>query len=346
MTTKINSIIEDMNRTEGFSGVISIKLDGKTVHESAYGYADFPNRRPNKLDTKFVTASAGKAFTATGILQLIENGRLSLDSTIGSLLDFDLKQIDPAVTVRQLLTHTSGTPDYADESVAQSYADLFIDYPCYKVRTNRDVIPMFIDMPMQYSPGDHLHYNSGGFVILALIMEILTNMPFDDYLKQMVFTPCVMSDTSFQEYDRPEPNTANVYIPDRERGGYYTNIYSSTAKGMGDGGAFTTVGDLERFWHGLYDGKLIGQELLAEMTKPQTPERCYGYGLWMEELGGRFIPHFEGCEPGIACLSTYDVERDLLINIITNKGNDIWKMNREFLRCFYSDVPDSFYYGE
>ena len=329
MKNRVNSVIKDMNRAGDFSGVISIKLHGDVVHESAYGYADIPNRRLNRLDTKFVTASAGKVFTAVGILQLIQSCKLSLDSTIGELLDFDLNHMDPAVTVRQLLIHTSGTPDYADESVVTSYADLFIDYPCYKIRTNRDVIPLFINMPMAYPPGDHMHYNSGGFVILALIMEILTGRPFDDYLQEMVFSPCGMTSTSYQEYDRLEPNTANVYISDSKRGDFYTNIHSSTAKGMGDGGAFTTAGDLERFWRGLYGGKLIDPALLAEMTKPQTPEQCYGYGLWMEELDGRFIPHFEGCEPGIACLSTYDVERDLSIHLITNKGNDIWKLNRD-----------------
>lgn len=329
----------------GFSGVISIKQEETILLEAAYGFADYPNKRPNRLDTKFVTASAGKAFTAAGILKLIEQGKLSLESTLGELLDFDLRQIDPSVTVRQLLTHTAGTPDYADESIVPDYSELFVDYPCYKIRSNRDVIPLFIDMPMAYPPGHHLHYNSGGFVILALIMEIVTGKPFDEYLAQTVFAPCGMADTSYQEYDRPEPNTANVYIPDLKRGGYYTNIYSSTAKGMGDGGAFTTAPDLQCFWQGLYGGKLIGPEMLAEMVRPQTPESCYGYGLWLEELDGRLIPHFEGCEPGIGCISTYDARQGLLITLITNRGDDIWKLNRKLLQCFYKAVPPDFYYG-
>ena len=171
-------------------------------------------------------------------------------------------------------------------------------------------------------------------------------MSFDAYLAQAVFGPCGMKDTAYQEYDRPEPNTANVYIHDDKRGGYYTNIYSSTAKGMGDGGAFTTLGDVERFWRGLYGGKLVSAKMLHEMTKPQTPEQCYGLGLWMEKLDGRFIPHFEGCEPGIACLATYDAQRDLIITLITNRGDNIWKLNRNILRQLYSDVPRGFNYGE
>ena len=330
---------------DDFSGVISIKQGGEVLHERAYGFADLPNRRPNRLDTKFVTASAGKAFTAAGILTLIERGKLSLDSTLGALVDFDLQQMDPSVTVRHLLTHTSGIPDYADEAAVPDYADLFIDFPCYKVRSNRDVLPLFAHLPMAYPPGHHLSYNNSGFVLLALILEIVTGMPFDAYLAQAVFAPCGMASTAYQAYDRPEPNTANVYIHDPVRGDYYTNIYSSTAQGMGDGGAFTTAGDLERFWRGLYGGKLIGPDLLAEMTRPQTPERCYGYGLWLEALDGHAIPHFEGCESGIGCHTTYDAARDLLMTLITNRGDDVWRMNRALLRAFYRDVPEHFYYG-
>jgi len=90
-----------------YNGVISVKRKGKIIIEEAFGYADLPNKLPNRLDTIFVTALAGKIFTATGILKLIEQGKLKFESTIGDLLTFDLKQIDPAITVRQLLTHTS-----------------------------------------------------------------------------------------------------------------------------------------------------------------------------------------------------------------------------------------------
>jgi len=84
------------------------------------------NKVPNEVDTKFGTASAGKVFVATGILKLIENGLIDFDSTIGDILKFDLRQIDPDITVRQLLNHTSGIPDYFDESVMENYEDLSV----------------------------------------------------------------------------------------------------------------------------------------------------------------------------------------------------------------------------
>ena len=329
-----------------FNGVVSIRHKGQVLVEEAYGYADLPNRRPNRLDTIFVTASAGKVFTATGILKLIEQDKLSLDSTIGDLLDFDLKKIDPAITVRQLITHTSGIPDYYDESKGGQYSDLFSDIPSYNIRKNSDFIPFFIDLPMMYPRGEKFQYNQTGFITLGLIIESVTGLLFDEYLKREVFIPCGMEDTCYHEYDRLPANCANVYIHDEDRGDYYTNIYSTGAKGTGDGGAYTTVADVERFWRSLFGGKIVSLDMVRQMTVPQVSANCYGYGLWIEKIARRYFPHFEGCEDGISFMSTYDETDDLLVTLISNKGDDVWGLDRNILQALYDDVPDDFDYGE
>ena len=94
-----------------FRGNAYIIKDGDVLLNYSGGFADLANEIPNTIDTRFASASMGKTFVAVGILQLIEAGKLGLEDTIGSILDFDLKQIDPNVTVRQLLNHTSGVPD-------------------------------------------------------------------------------------------------------------------------------------------------------------------------------------------------------------------------------------------
>ena len=81
------------------------------------------------------------------------------------------------------------------------------------------------------------------------------------------------------------------------------------------------------------------------MTSPHVNEKCYGYGLWLENLDDQYIPHFEGLEPGISSISTYDHEKDLLITLVSNKGNNVWKLNRKILIDFYNDVSAKFYYG-
>ena len=329
-----------------FNGVISVKQKGNILIEEAFGYADLPNKRPNRLDTIFVTASAGKVFTATGILKLIEQGTLDFENTIGGLLDFDLKQIDPAITVRQLLTHTSGIPDYFDESKGGKYSALFDEIPSYHIRRNSDFIPFFIDLPMMYPRGTKFHYNQTGYVTLGLIIEAVTGLPFDEYLTRDIFTPCGMNSTQYHEYDRLPANCANVYIYDDAKDEYYTNIYSSGAKGTGDGGAYTTVADIERFWRNLFDGNIVSKEMLRQMTAPQVYTNCFGYGLWLQTISGRYFPHFEGCEDGISFMSTYDETDDLLITLISNKGDNVWALRRAILREFYDDVPSHIDYGE
>lgn len=131
------------------------------------GFADLANEVQNSLETKFASASAGKVFVAVAILQLIEQGKMQFEDTLGTLLDMNLGQIDKDVTVRQLLTHTSGVPDYFDESVMEEYEELWIDYPNYKIRRNNDLFPLFMNKPMMYSKGEKFQYNNSGYVLLA-----------------------------------------------------------------------------------------------------------------------------------------------------------------------------------
>lgn len=196
-----------------FSGCISVVKNGTVIFEKNYGYADLSNKIPNKLNTKFATASAGKVFVAVAILQLIESGKLRFDDNIRNLLDFDLKEIDKRITVRQLLCHTSGIPDYFDESIMSEYDELWKDYPNYKIRKSSDLISLFINKPMVYRPGERFQYNNTGFVVLGLIIEKLTGQLFDEYLKKNVFEPCSMFDTGYYELDRLPENCANsIYM--------------------------------------------------------------------------------------------------------------------------------------
>lgn len=315
-----------------FQGCISIKKNGSTIFEQAYGYSDYSNKVLNTLDTKFATASAGKVFVAVAILKLIEEGRLSFHDTIGDLLDFDLNHIDSKITVVQLLNHTSGIPDYCDESVVEDYSDLWRDYPNYKIRTSRDLLPLFVHKPMMYQRGEKFQYNNSGYVILGLIIESITKKSFDTYLTESIFKPCNMLNTGYYELDRLPAKCANAYIFDQERKDYYTNIYSVDVKGTGAGGAYTTVGDVELFWKMLLHNKLLSKEMTDNMLSLQSTNfknENYGYGIWLNRSEAGYMPYFQGCDPGVSFLSSYDREKDILMTLISNFGNNVWKLMRE-----------------
>lgn len=325
-----------------FRGNILIVKDGDVLYKQTNGFADLPNQIPNSFDTKFASASAGKVFVAAAILQLIEAGKLRFDSTLGEILSISLNRIDPAVTVRELLTHTSGVPDYFDETVMNDYEELWTDYPNYKIRKNSDLLPLFINKPMMYPRGSRFQYNNTGYVLLAMIIEELSGMPFDLYLQKHVFDVCGMKSTGYYELDQLPAKCANNYIYNKENGKYRTNIFSVDAKGTGAGGAFITAEDMIRFWEGLLGGKLLSEHMTGEMLRKQSgdgkdeEEGYYGYGVWIiDDKNGTDIPYFQGCDPGVSFLSEWNPKRRVISCLVSNYGDNVWSQMRKIRKCLY-----------
>lgn len=334
---KINEMIDS-----NFRGNIYIVKDNDVLCESVTGFADLANEVPNSLETKFASASAGKVFVAVGILQLIEQGIIKLNDTIGKILDIDLKNIDVEVTVEQLLNHTSGVPDYFDESVMDEYEELWVDYPNYKIRHNSDLLPLFINKPMMYPKGEKFQYNNSGYVLLAMIIEKVTGMYFDQYLKENVFDVCDMKSTGYYELDKLPSKCANNYIYCDDTKDFRTNIFSVDVKGTGAGGAFITVKDIVRFWINLIDGKLISKELVSTMLSKKSgdgidsEEGYYGYGVWIiDNPNGKDLTYFQGCDPGVSFISEYNPNNNIISVLVSNYGDNVWKEMRKIRENLY-----------
>ncbi len=325
-----------------FRGNIYIIKDNEILYENVTGFADLANEVQNSLETKFASASAGKVFVAVAILQLIEQGKMQFEDTLGTLLDMNLGQIDKDVTVRQLLTHTSGVPDYFDESVMEEYEELWIDYPNYKIRRNNDLFPLFMNKPMMYSKGEKFQYNNSGYVLLASIIEKVTGMYFDEYLQKNVFDVCDMTSTGYYELDRLPAKCASNYIWCEDTKSYRTNIFSVDVKGTGAGGAFITVKDIASFWNGLISGKLLSKEMVEQMFTKQSgdgsdeEEGYYGYGVWIiENENGMDIPYFQGCDPGVSFISEYNPNNNMISVFVSNYCDNVWKEMRKIRETFY-----------
>ena len=320
----------------GFRGAGYILQNNEVVLEFTNGYRDYANELPNTIDTKFASASAGKVFVAVGILQLIEKGKLKFDDNIGELIKIDWKAIDRDITVEQLLTHTSGIPDYFDESVMEEYEELWIDYPNYKIRQNDDLLPLFIDKPMMYQKGTKFRYNNTGYAVLAMIIERVTGQAFDLYLKENVFDKCGMTGTGYYELDKLPAKCATNYLWCNSADDLRTNIFCVDAKGTGAGGAFITVKDIANFWRGLKDGKLLSEEMTETMLSKHSgegddpEEGYYGYGVWIIDGNGKKdIPYFQGCDPGVSFISEYDPNKDRITVFVSNYGDNVWKIARD-----------------
>lgn len=322
---------------KSFSGVIYISDKNNEIYNKAYGYADKNNLIPNELTTRFPIASGSKIFTAISILQLIEKGLLSFDTSIGNILDFNLNKIDRNITIHQFLTHTSGIPDYFDEDIMKDYEELWIDYPMYKIRSSSDLLPLFIEKPMQYLKGSKFKYNNSGYVVLGLIIEKISGQNFYNYVSKNIFKPCNMLDTGYFELDRLPSRCANAYIYDEAINGFKTNIYSVDVKGTGAGGAFTTATDMAAFWNCFLEYKLISMEMTQYMLSPQAKDdnSIYGYGIWLREKeNGSYIYYLMGSDPGISFNSFVDIDNNLKVVIMSNVNDNVWKYSKYILEMF------------
>ncbi len=314
-------------------GCISIAQPSQPDFAAAFGYADLANQVKNTLATRFATASAGKVFVSVAILQLIEEGRLHFTDPIGSLLDLSLKAIDPSVTVEQLLTHRSGISDYFDEAVMTDYAQLWENFPNYRIRRGQDLLPLFINKPMVNSPGEKFQYNNAGFTLLGLILEQVTGQLFDQCLAERIFNRAGMTQTGYFELDRLPKGCATHYIYDPASLGYYTNIYSVDAKGSGAGGAYLTIGDMEAFWNALLTYQLLSPEMTHKMLSVQSAnseDDHYGYGIWLgSDQHGSRRPYITGSDPGVSFISSFDLEQQRLVTLVSNFEDNVWSMHRQ-----------------
>lgn len=182
-------------------------------------------------------------------------------------------------------------------------------------------------------------YNNTGFVVLGLVIEAIANMSFDKYLKKNVFDICKMSNTGYYELDRLPTNCANNYIYDEEKDEYYMNIYSVDVKGTGAGGVFTTIRDVENFWNGLLNYRLLNKELTKEMLtihSTSEDEDDYGYGIWFNKtIGDNSLPYFTGSDPGVSFVSCYKLDKDILITIVSNFEDNVWRVIGELKRIMF-----------
>ena len=324
---------------KNFRGNIFILKDEKVIYNFSNGYADLPNEIPNTFETKFASASAGKVFIAVAILQLIENEKINFDDTIGKFLDIEFSTIDKDVTVKQLLTHTSGVPDYFDESVMDEYEELWKDFPNYKIRHNNDLFPLFINKPMMYPKGEKFQYNNSGYVLLASIIEKVSGMYFDEYLQKNIFETCKMFSTGYYELDKLPAKCANNYIYCEDTKDFRTNIFSVDVKGTGAGGAFITVNDIINFWKNLIEGKLISKEMVSQMFTKQsgsTGDGFYGYGIWIiDNPKENDFVFFQGCDPGVSFISEYNPNNKMISVLVSNFGDNVWHEMHKIRQKFY-----------
>lgn len=300
------------------SGVCSLMVKGEAIISEAFGCADRSRGIRNTVETRFGTASIAKGFTAVALLQLVERGVLALTSRVTAILPGYFPKMDSDVTVLHLLTHTSGFEDYCDEEQDTAY-----DASWNRVLTEpKAYLPLLAEKGMESVPGTKFKYNNGGFAILSLIIEAVCGSGFHDYVREHVLKPAGMNESGYYRLDSLPPNTAIGYTAD-ERGQAITNLGLVPIIGGGDGGIYTTVADLDRFWRALSQGILLSPATVQAAWTPQVysgnGQLHYGLGFWVVAAGDIAGHVFlMGGDRGVSCRSVYYPERQATIGVLLN----------------------------
>lgn len=317
-----------------FSGVVSIRQHDRVLYERAAGLADRSNQIPNTLDTRFGIASGTKFFTALAVGTLIAAQKLSFSTLLKDCLPLDFPRYSPEITIRHLLTHTSGIPDYYDEEQVSDFDHFTVSRPWYELKGPRDYLAVFPDEPMKFPPGSRFSYSNGGYILLGIVIEEVTGQKYQDYVDQAVFKPSGMHRSGYFAFDRLPERTAHGYI--EEEGGWRTNIYNLPMVGASDGGAYTTAEDMATLWKAFWGNAILPKELVDAYAAPYVKAEAEGahtysgHGLWIiDDAPGLPEVYITGCDAGVSFRSSVKQDTGLQVTVLSNTTRGAWPVLRD-----------------
>lgn len=322
--------VEAAVRDGGLGGVVAIDVGDEQRYEVSSGHAHRALSIPNTRQTRFALASGSKIMTALGILRLVEDGRLALTDPVRPILGEDLPMIDDAVTVEHLLGHTSGIGDYLDEDADWDAADYVLPVPVHTLAETEAFVPVVDGYPQVSPPGERFAYNNGGYIVLALVIDRLTDEGFHDWVEGQVCARAGLTRTSFLRSDDLPGDAALGYLFDA---GDRTNVLHLPVRGNGDGGIYSTVDDLHRFWCALLAGTIVSAELVQTMITPRHDVPAeglrYGLGCWLHATGPAVL--VEGYDAGVSMRSIHDPASRTTMTVLANSSEGAWVVAAKLL---------------
>lgn len=236
----VEKYLADLVKQDKFSGTVLIAKTGNPVFVKAFGMASKEKRLANRIDTKFNLGSINKIFTMVAIGMLADEGKLSLDDKLGKFLpDYPNRDAREKVTVRHLLTMTSGIGDF--------FGAEYDAMPKPKLRNIADFIPLFSHKPLLFEPGNGRRYSNGGYVLLGAIIEKASGQSYYDFVRNRIFVPIGMRNTESYFSDAATPNLAMGYTREIDAKKWSPNTTTRPARGSSAGGGYSTAQDMLKF---------------------------------------------------------------------------------------------------
>lgn len=292
---------------------VGVERHGQTLLATGYGAADLKQGRSLTPRSSVYMASVSKQVAAMAVLLLVEDGRLQLGDNVRQFIP-QLPEYAAPVTVRQLLTHTSGIRDYFTLGSLNGKQE-------EHVYTEADVLALLNrQQSLDFEPGSDFLYSNSGYVLLSMVVQRVSGSKLDDFARKRIFTPLGMTNTRFQhDHTVPVANKANGYV--RGDGGWA--VANSNLNVVGDGGLYSTVQDMLRWSSNLGHSK-IGARSLAMMSRTETlndgSPTGYGMGLGLLTYRGLPVISHGGSLAGYRTQNWWFPEQQLGIVLMCNNG--------------------------
>ena len=315
-----------------FSGVFSVSNENGVVFEKCAGLRNRSENLPNNRNTAFGIASGTKLFTGLAVCKLIDENKLSLHARICDILPYELGQIDKRVTVFHLLTHTSGVGDYIDEDsedCEEQLQALYDKYPVQLWTRLEYYLQMITPLPPKYEPGERYGYSNSGFILLGLVIEAVSEIPFQQFVTDNIIKPLNLTHTGFYRMDSLPENTALGYM---ENG--CTNIFSLPIIGGSDGGLFTCSGDIVRLWQALFSKKILSEKMLASFLDQQSiidEDESYGLGIYRYESEENLFYYTVGGDAGVSFFTAYKPDQKKIVSMLANMELNVYPLMELFM---------------
>ena len=306
VASRLESYLKPFAETGNLTGTILVARKGRVLFRHSYGMANYELQVPNSPETRFHIASVSKPMTAAAILQLQEQGRLSVADPVSRFVpEFPN---GGRITLDNLLTHTSGIPDIND---IPDYDDFF-----RTPHTLPQLVAKFAHLPLEFEPGSESRYSTSNYILLALILERVTGESYEGYLRKHIFEPAGMRDSGADgDASRLIPSAASGYEP-AGFSGYDKAPYTDWSNKTGNGNLYSTADDLYRF------NRALDTETLLKSTTRQKyfvdgPEDNR-YGWYMFERRGHRLMAAKGHTPGFTAELDRFPDDDVTIIMLTN----------------------------
>lgn len=306
---RVDKLVDDRMYHEQIPGLaLAVIKDGKIVKMQTYGFADVDSKIPVTTNTVFRIGSVSKQFIATAIMMLVEEGRISLDDPVSKYLDGTPKRWEK-ITIRHLLTHTSGIPDFSNEDIRVK--DGPGDY-------DHRVLDALAKRRLHFAPGDEWRYSNSNYHLLGMVIQKITGKPYDDFLRERIFKPLGMTQTTIFHEGGTHPGLAMGY---RWHDGLHrTDAPSGVTAG---GSVLSTISDMAKWDAALYTEIPLKKSSLLQMW---TPVRLndgmnwrYGFGWGVYRINDHLIVSHSGNITGFSSAMQRAVDDRLTVIVLDNR---------------------------